>query len=256
VSAPRSRPWGPLLALGYVRVSTAGQVDSGAGFDAQRAALESEAARQGWTLEIVTDAGLSGPTMRRPALTEALAQLDRGDADVLIAAKLDRVSRSVKDFAALLERAQRKRWRIVLLDLGDTSSASGEMVANMIASAAQYERRLIGQRTRKDSQPNAPPGYDSAARPSWAARSSSGSCASARAAPPCAPSPRDSPPTECAPPAAEINGPPAPSRQYSPDKTPQDWLTGHFIVSSSGDNWEPQRRRCRPDLRRRVLWGS
>jgi DNA invertase Pin-like site-specific DNA recombinase len=149
VSAPRSRPWGPLLALGYVRVSTAGQVDSGAGFDAQRAALESEAARQGWTLEIVADAGLSGATMRRPALTEALARLDRGDADVLIAAKLDRVSRSVKDFAALLERAQRKRWRIVLLDLGDTSSASGEMVANMIASAAQYERRLIGQRTRE-----------------------------------------------------------------------------------------------------------
>jgi DNA invertase Pin-like site-specific DNA recombinase len=104
VSTPRSRPTGPVRALGYVRVSTAGQVDPGAGLDAQRAAVEGEAARQGWTLEIVTDAGLSGATMRRPALTEALVRLDRGDADVLVAAKLDRVSRSVKDFAALLER--------------------------------------------------------------------------------------------------------------------------------------------------------
>ena len=52
------------------------------------------------------------------------------------------MSRSAKDFAALLERAQCKGWRVVRLDLGDTSPASGEMVANMIASAAQYERRF------------------------------------------------------------------------------------------------------------------
>jgi DNA invertase Pin-like site-specific DNA recombinase len=87
--------------------------------------------------------------MKRPALVEALDRLDRGDADVLIAHKLDRVSRSVRDFAGLLERANRRGWRMVLLDLGDTSTASGEMVTNIIASAAQYERRLIGQRTRE-----------------------------------------------------------------------------------------------------------
>lgn len=125
------------------------QVESGAGLDAQETALRTEAARHGWQLEIVTDAGLSGATLKRPALTDALARLDRGDADVLIAAKLDRVSRSVRDFAGLLERAQRHGWRLVLLDLGDTSTAAGEMTANVIASAAQYERRLIGQRTRE-----------------------------------------------------------------------------------------------------------
>lgn len=66
-----------------------------------------------------------------------------------MAAKLDRVSRSVADFAGLLDRAQRKGWRLVLLDTGvDTSTASGELVSNMLASAAQYERRLISQRTR------------------------------------------------------------------------------------------------------------
>lgn len=68
---------------------------------------------------------------------------------MLIASKLDRVSRSVRDFAGLLDRAQSRGWRLVLLDLGDTSTAAGEMIANLIASAAQYERRLIGQRTRE-----------------------------------------------------------------------------------------------------------
>jgi DNA invertase Pin-like site-specific DNA recombinase len=55
----------------------------------------------------------------------------------------------VRDFAGQLEGAQRHGWRLVLLDLGDTSTPAGEMTANIIASAAQYERRLIGQRTRE-----------------------------------------------------------------------------------------------------------
>lgn len=146
----RSRPVGtPLRAIGYRRVSTGEQADSGAGLEAQRTAMEAEAARQGFALEVITDAGLSAATLDRPALTDALDRLDRGEADVLVAAKLDRVSRSVRDFAGLLERAQCSGWRIVLLDLGDTSTPAGEMTANIIASAAQYERRLIGQRTRE-----------------------------------------------------------------------------------------------------------
>jgi DNA invertase Pin-like site-specific DNA recombinase len=142
-------PSRPLRAIGYCRVSTDAQVESGAGLDAQEIAIRGEAFRQSWQLEIVTDAGLSGATMRRPALTDALRRLDAGEADVLIAAKLDRVSRSVRDFAGLLDRARRYGWRIVLLDLGDTSTAAGEMTANVIASAAQYERRLISQRTKE-----------------------------------------------------------------------------------------------------------
>jgi len=137
-------------ALAYTRVSTGDQVENGAGLDAQRTMLIEHAARRGWTLEILTDPGLSGRTMRRPALTEALARLDRGDAQILLAAKLDRVSRSVADFADLLDRSRRRGWRLVLLDLGvDTGTPAGEFVANTIANAAQYEGRLIGQRTRE-----------------------------------------------------------------------------------------------------------
>ncbi|WP_344470656.1 recombinase family protein, partial [Nakamurella flavida] len=57
------------LALGYVRVSTVDQVDTGASLDAQRAALTAEAAQRGWDLELVADEGLSAKNLNRPALT-------------------------------------------------------------------------------------------------------------------------------------------------------------------------------------------
>jgi len=139
---------GPLRAIGYVRVSTGQQADSGAGLDAQRIAVVAEAERRGWTLEIVTDAGLSGATMARPALADALARLDRGEADVLLASKIDRVSRSVADFAALLERARRNGWRLVVLDVA-TEGPAGEFAAHVVSAAAQYERSLASQRTRE-----------------------------------------------------------------------------------------------------------
>ena len=64
-------------------------------------------------------------------------------------AKLDRLSRSLVDFASLMARAQAGRWNLVALDLGiDLTTAAGEFMANVMASAAQWERRIIGQRTR------------------------------------------------------------------------------------------------------------
>ncbi|QNK80901.1 recombinase family protein [Nakamurella sp. PAMC28650] len=145
-SNSRPRP----LALGYVRVSTTDQVDNGASLDAQRAALTAEAARRGWDLEIVADEGLSAKTMNRPALQDALDRLDRGDADALLSIRLDRISRSVADFAGLIDRAGRKGWGLVLLSPNiDLADPAGRFTANVLASAAQYERELIGVRTRE-----------------------------------------------------------------------------------------------------------
>lgn len=145
-SNSRPRP----LALGYVRVSTTDQVDKGASLDAQRAALTTEADRRGWDLEIVADEGLSAKTMNRPALQEALDRLDRGDADSLLSIRLDRISRSVADFAGLIDRAGRKGWGLVLLSPDiDLADPAGRFTANVLASAAQYERELIGVRTRE-----------------------------------------------------------------------------------------------------------
>jgi DNA invertase Pin-like site-specific DNA recombinase len=136
-------------ALGYIRVSTDEQTASGLGLDAQRRALRAEARHRGWHLELVVEEGRSGKDLRRPALLDALDRLDRGEAHLLVVSKLDRLSRSVKDFGSVLERAQKRGWSVVCLDLGvDTTTAVGEFTANVVASASQYERRLIGQRTR------------------------------------------------------------------------------------------------------------
>lgn len=144
----RARP----LALGYTRVSTADQVEHGASLDAQKAALTAEADRRGWDIRFVSDEGVSGkvPPSKRAGLGPALTALDAGDADALMAIRLDRVSRSVADFAALVDRAGKRGWGLVLLSPSlDLADAAGRFTANVLASAAQYERELIGARTRE-----------------------------------------------------------------------------------------------------------
>lgn len=147
----RKRPFprnGPLRVLGYLRVSTTEQATNGSGLDAQRAAIAAEAERRGWSVRWIEDRGASAKDLRRSGIREALTLLAAGDADALAVAKLDRLSRSLLDFSGLVERSRQERWQIVALDLGvDTSTPSGEMMANVLASFAQFERRLIGQRT-------------------------------------------------------------------------------------------------------------
>jgi DNA invertase Pin-like site-specific DNA recombinase len=138
------------LALLYVRVSTTDQVENGASLDAQAVALVESAERKGYRVELVREEGRSGKSLNgRPALVGALDRLDRGEAQALYAHRLDRLSRSVADFAHLLDRAKRKGWTVAVLDADvDTSTPGGEFLVNVLAAAAQYERRIIGARTR------------------------------------------------------------------------------------------------------------
>ena len=137
-------------AIGYRRVSTSEQGESGLGLAAQYSEIEREALERGWELAAVSTDVASGATMRkRPALAEALAMLKAGEAQILVASKLDRLSRSTLDFAGLLERSHREGWQLVVLDVKvDTSTPAGELTATVIAGAAQYERKLIGIRTK------------------------------------------------------------------------------------------------------------
>ena len=141
----------PLTVVGYVRVSTDEQFDSGAGLEAQRRAIRDECQRRGWRLADIYEDAASGRALTgRSGLKAALAALDGRVATALVIAKLDRLSRSLLDFAALMERGRRAGWALVALDLGvDTTTPSGEMMANVLAVFAQFERRLIGQRTRE-----------------------------------------------------------------------------------------------------------
>jgi DNA invertase Pin-like site-specific DNA recombinase len=140
-----------LRVVGYVRVSTEEQQDSGAGLEAQRTQIRTEAARRSWRLIALREDAASGKSLAaRDGLQLALRDVESGTADALVVAKLDRLSRSLLDFASLMERSRRRGWALVALDLGvDTTTPQGEMVANVMASFAQFERKLIGQRTRE-----------------------------------------------------------------------------------------------------------
>lgn len=139
-----------LRVVGYVRVSTDEQAGSGLGLSAQRSAIREEVNRRGWKMVRVFEDAASGKSMNgRRGLEQALDVLESGRASALVVAKLDRLSRSLLDFAELMERGQRRGWTTVALDLGvDTTTPAGETMANMLAVFSQFERRLIGQRTR------------------------------------------------------------------------------------------------------------
>lgn len=137
--------------IAYLRVSTEEQARSGAGLAAQRRALESAARERGWNIVATeTDEGVSAKSMRgRDGLARALAALKAGEADVLAVSKLDRLSRSVADFCHLLDLSQREKWALSVGDIGlDTGTPVGRFTAQIIASVAELERGLIGQRTR------------------------------------------------------------------------------------------------------------
>jgi DNA invertase Pin-like site-specific DNA recombinase len=139
----------PAPVLGYLRVSTNEQAESGAGVAAQRAAITSEAARRGWDVEFIEDAGHSARSMKRPGLLAALDRLRRGEAGTLVVSKMDRLSRSLLDYAGIMQRAQREGWALVALDSpADLTTPSGEAMAGVMAVFAQLERRLISERTK------------------------------------------------------------------------------------------------------------
>ena len=137
--------------VGYARVSTAEQGDSGLGLAAQAATIRAACRARGLALlRIHQDVASGGSLGGRPELAAALATVRSGGAAALVVAKLDRLSRSVHDFSGLLEQARREGWGLVVVDLGaDTMTPPGELVANVTAATSQYERRMIGQRTRE-----------------------------------------------------------------------------------------------------------
>src|SRR5581483_1742908 len=140
-----------MQVLAYVRVSSEEQSESGAGLEAQRRAIAAECERRGWQLvEVIEDAGFSAKDLKRPGIQEALRMLREGDAKALVAAKLDRLSRSMLDFTALMATATKQGWALVALDCAvDTTTPAGQAMANILATFARLERRLISQRTRE-----------------------------------------------------------------------------------------------------------
>jgi DNA invertase Pin-like site-specific DNA recombinase len=141
-----------MIVHGYIRVSTDEQADSRLGLEAQRASVSEACVRRGYDLAgFFEDAGLSGGSTRRPALQELLGTVRAGEG--IVVAKLDRLSRSVHDFAGLVKVARREGWSPIVLDPDlDLATPNGRLVANIIVSVAEWEADIIGQRTREALQ--------------------------------------------------------------------------------------------------------
>src|SRR5579863_2898830 len=149
--APRKDRPGLTKVLGYLRVSTDGQAQSGAGLAAQREAIERACEYRRFALVDIIEEhnGQSAKTLARPGMKLALERLAAGEAHILMASKLDRISRSVVDFGTVIRKAHRDGWALVVLDSDiDMSTAAGKMVANVLVTFAEYERDLIGERTK------------------------------------------------------------------------------------------------------------
>ena len=138
-----------MKAIGYVRVSTAGQVEEGVSLAAQEAKIRAWAeANDAAPVLIFRDEGISGGRSdNRPGLQAALEAAGAGDA--LITYSLSRLSRSTKDTLEIAEQLQKRGADLVSLsEKIDTTSAAGKMVFRLLAVLAEFERDQISDRTK------------------------------------------------------------------------------------------------------------
>jgi DNA invertase Pin-like site-specific DNA recombinase len=138
-------------AIAYVRVSTDEQGQSGLGLEAQTKTIADYCAAHG--IEVIDTATevQSGKSIRnRPALRNALERAAKGEADLVIASNVSRLARSVADLSGMLEVADRKGYGLCAIDTGlDSATPAGRLVIQMLAAAAEYERRMVSDRTKK-----------------------------------------------------------------------------------------------------------
>ena len=135
--------------IGYIRVSTDRQAEQGVSLEAQEAKIRAMATVQGAELfEVIVDGGASAQNLNRPGLQRLLALVDSGKVKAVIVAKLDRLTRSVKDLCSVLELFEKGGVALIsVAESLDTASAAGRLVI-ITAAVSQWEREAIGERTR------------------------------------------------------------------------------------------------------------
>src|SRR5215831_7831926 len=122
--------------------------------DAQREAGEAFIASQraeGWSClpDHYADGGFTGGNMDRPALRRLLADIEAGKIDCVIVYKVDRLSRSLLDFARMMETFEKRQVSFVSVTQQiNTGTSMGRLMMNVLLSFAQFEREIIGERTR------------------------------------------------------------------------------------------------------------
>ena len=138
-------------AIAYLRVSTELQNESGLGLEAQLATITDYANRHGIEItETVTEVQ-SGKSLRhRPLLTATLERMAKGAAELIITANVSRLARNVSDLAGMLDLSDRAGFGIIAIDANlDSSTPSGRMIVQMLGVAAEFERAMVSDRTKK-----------------------------------------------------------------------------------------------------------
>ena len=122
--------------------------------DAQREACEAYILSQrheGWNLvpNRYDDGGFSGGNMERPGIKALMAEIDAGLVDVIVVYKVDRLTRSLADFAKIVERLDAKEASFVSVTQAfNTTTSMGRLTLNVLLSFAQFEREVTGERIR------------------------------------------------------------------------------------------------------------
>lgn len=144
---PQQRQTGKVV--GYARVSTEDQAREGFSLQTQEARLRAYAVAMGRTIdEMVIDAGQSAKSLNRPGMMRLLSDVRCGSVDAVIVLKLDRLTRSVRDLADLIDTLEKTGTALVSLSESlDTGTAAGRLMLNLLASVSQWEREAIGERT-------------------------------------------------------------------------------------------------------------
>jgi len=134
----------------YVRVSTDEQAKAGYSLAAQVDRIKSFIRSQGWAAtEIYSDDGYSAKNRKRPALRRLLDDASEKRFDVVLVYKIDRLSRRLKDLIEIVEElAHHDVGFKSITELIDTTTPEGRLMFHQFGSFAQYERELIGQRTK------------------------------------------------------------------------------------------------------------
>src|ERR1700738_59172 len=138
-----------MKVIGYARVSTDKQAETGVSLDAQVVKIRVMAGLQGAELFDIIVEGESVKNLNRPGMARLLALVDKREVDAVIVAKLERLTRSVHDLCELLEHFERRGVALVsVAESLDTGSAAGRLVLNIMTPVSQWEREAIGERTR------------------------------------------------------------------------------------------------------------
>lgn len=136
----------------YGRVSTDDQAVNGHSLDSQRTRLEAYCVTYGYAPVLwLADQGVSGGVApaERPALAEALALLESGDAERLVCTNIDRLGRRSLDVLELVARADAGGWSLAAVDQHlDTDTPWGRFTLQILAAVAELEREMIRKRTR------------------------------------------------------------------------------------------------------------